>query len=192
MRYRMLFMPVLAVVCSLSSARADEFASPEGFTITVPDGWKTASQEQLDKAAEAAKKAAGSAQAIRCGHPRPAQRGVAPNLNVIALKTAIPLNPATEKQMVKESKDKLATMGITVAEIKSAEFHVDGHKALSMAYERDDPATKKTLRQWTVIFPGKNGACIMTCTALKSQWAEAGQAFKSIINSLKFDGVPAN
>jgi hypothetical protein len=33
----MLFVASFAVVCSLSSARADEYVNPEGFKVTLPE-----------------------------------------------------------------------------------------------------------------------------------------------------------
>jgi len=187
----MLFVPGFAVVCLLSSAGAGEYASPEGFKLTYPESWKSASKEQLDKVAEATQKM------TKAEPPNiltfvygPPSEGFAPNINVVLPKSRMILNSATEEQMIKEIKDGFAARGTTPPEIKTSHIHVDGHTAFSAAYEQNDAAGKKTLRTWTVVIPAKNGSCVMTCSALKSQWAEAGPVFKSVINSLKFDDVP--
>jgi hypothetical protein len=186
----MFFLPVLAVACSLSSARAGELVSPEGFTLTYPEEWKPATKEQLAKIVEATKKLTGADPGMAAFISGPPSEEFAPNVNVIALKSPLPVNPTTEKQMVKQIKDRFAAQGAAGPEIKSKQINVDGHAMLSVAYEQDNPVAKKTLRTWTVIFPGKNGACILTCTALKSQWADAGPVFTAMINSLKLEGVP--
>ena len=192
MRYQVFFAIVLTVVCALPSARADDFVSPEGFTITYPEKWKPATKAELDKTVEITKRMMGRDPGIIGFIAGPASENFAPNVNMIVLKERLVLNPATKDQLVNGIKSGFSAQGVPAPEIKSKELQLDGHKVLSVAYEKDDPVQKKRVRVWQVFFPTKNGTCVTTCTALKSQWAEAGPAFKSIINSLKFDGVPAN
>ncbi len=191
MRYRMFFVPVFVVVCSLSFARAGEFVSPQGFTLTYPENWKIASKEQLVKIAETTKKITGADPGFILFLFGPPSEDFAPNVNVIPSTDHFALDSATENKILKGFKDRFAALGSPATEIKTAHIRVDGQLALSLAYQQKDPAAKKQLRTWTIIFPTKNGSCIMTCGALKSQWAEAGPVFKSIINSLKIEGAPA-
>jgi hypothetical protein len=188
----MFFAPVLVVVCSLSSARAAEYESPEGFKLTLPEKWRIASKEELDKAVELTKKAAGKDPGIVAYFFGPPSENFAPNINVIILNVPFVLNDSFEKGMIDGMKGAFTAQGATAPEFKTSHFQVDGHKLFSVAFEKDDPTSQKPMRIWTVAFATKNGGCVMTCGALKSQWADAGPAIKSIINSLKFDGVPAN
>jgi len=193
MRYRLLFVPMLAIVCTLPSARAGEFVSPEGFTLTYPDDWKVASKEQFDKVSEMIKKIGrGADLGLVATILGPTSDGFAPNINVVLSKERLVLTAAGEEKMRQEIKAGFGNVGLGSGEIKTKHFQLDGHEALSLAYERDDPGTKKTFRTWTVNFPVKKGFCILTCVSLKSQWSEAGPIFKSIINNLKLDDAPAS
>jgi hypothetical protein len=190
MRYPVLLAPLIALLFSLPLARAGEFDSPEGFKLTYPDDWKEATKEQLATIAEKTKKITGADPGITGFISGPASDQFAPNINMILLKARLPLNPASESGVVDGIKKGFTALGGTAPEIKSTHMVVDDHKLFSVAYEKDDLANKRSTRIWTIIVPTKNGTCVMTCTALKSQWAEAGPAFKAAIKSLKFDGVP--
>jgi len=191
MLYRMFYLLVLAVVCSLSAAQAGEHVNQEGFSLTYPAAWKSASKKELDKISEETKKITGSDPGFLVFIFGAPSDGFAPNINVIAVKDRIPLNSLAEDKTVKEIKDGFAALDVPVPEIKTSHIHIGAHIVFSIIYEWDDPASKRTLQNWAVMFPSKNGGCIMTCTALKSQWGEAGTVFKSVINNLKFDGVLA-
>ena len=185
MCYRTFFVPAFAVLCSLSSARAAEFVSSEGFKLTYPENWKSASKDEL------ARSVTSDPGIVACISGSQSEN-FTPTIKVIIPTPRAMLVPKTEKQTLQEIKDGLATPGtMTVPRIKTSHIHINGHAAYSIAYEKDDPASKKALRVWTVMLAAKNGVCIVTCTALKSQWGEAGPIFKSAINNLKFDGPPA-
>ena len=190
MRYRMCFLPLFAVACWLASARAGDFVSPEGFTLAYPEKWTIASKEQFDKVVELTKKSTGSDQGMVAVIYGPQSENFTPNITVIIPQVRYILNPADENQMVKEIKTALTAPGGAAPVIKTVQFRIDGHTAFSLAFEQDNPAIKAILRTWMVILPGKKGATILRCTALKSQWGEAGPAFKSAIKGIKFDGVP--
>ncbi len=192
MRYGMFLAPVFAIVCSLPSARAGDYVNPEGFRLTYPEGWKTASKEQLDKIVEMARKPAEPDVGIVGCILGPRGEGFTPFINLIVLKSPLVLDSAHEDQMVNGIKGAFTAHGATAPDFKTTHFQIDGHKLFSVAYEEDDSTHKTSLRVWMVLLPTKSGTCLMKCVAPKSQWAEAGPVFKSIINSLKFDGVPAN
>ncbi len=186
MRYRICFVLVLAVACPVSSARAGEFVSPEGFTLTFPDDWKLAAPAETGKLVEAVKKKSRADPGIVAYiHGTPSE-DVTPNINVIVRKGPIVVSPDFEKAMVRGLKQGIPK-GSPVSQFKTSHFLVRGRTLFSVAYETDDPRQKKPLRVWVVMFPTSGGLCVMTCTALKSQWKEAGAVFKSSINSLRFE-----
>src|SRR5271163_2200892 len=57
MRYRLFLAFVLAAVCRLPLARAVDFTSPEGFSVTYPDTWKGLTPKDVEKVEARTKKA---------------------------------------------------------------------------------------------------------------------------------------
>jgi hypothetical protein len=186
MRHAMMFLSLVSLIAGVQfQGRASEIASPKGFSISVPDNWKEASKERLATAAAAGKKAGGKTEiaALIMG---PEKDGFSPNIDIHVIPGALVLNETTEGEIVKALTDKFAAMGAKPLDVKSGHIKVGDISALTVAVERNGVQVQgKLLRQWLVYVPGKKQAYMITCTAVKSQWADSWPIFSESIKGMK-------
>ncbi len=185
MRFQIFLMSVLAGACSLPSAGADEYVSPEGFRIPFPDGWKLAGPAETGKLVEAVKKKSKADPGIVAYIRGAPSEDVTPLINVIVRKGPIVLNPELERGMLNGFKQSIPK-GAPPPQFKTSHILVGGRMLSSIAYETEE-RQKKPLRVWVVMFQTRSGLCVMNCSALKSQWKDAGPVFRSAIYGLKFN-----
>jgi len=170
MRFRMIVLSAIAVVFSLASVHAGEYASPQGFKFTYPEGWTKTAGKQYEVTFSG-----------------PESDGGAPTFNVLALKVRMELTEENEKLVVDGAKKSFTARGVTVPEIKTSHVVADGHKLFVMEYDIQGPTEKSSVRVRSIVFPTKNGTCVLTCGAGKSQWAEIEPSYTALADSLKFD-----
>jgi hypothetical protein len=179
-------------------ALGGDWKSPKGFTLSFPDTWKVATEEQMKAAA-----AAGAAAAQKAGGNEaakapplevilvgPVQDKFAANINVIIIPQAITLNAMTEGQIVGQAKTGLFMAGIKVGEIKTSHVEVDKRPGFSMAFEQGEGPDDAILRCWKVFVSGAKQTYLINCVAKKSQWAAVYPDFKKIIGDMHFDVNP--
>ena len=186
MRYQIFLMSVLVVAGSLPSAWADEYVGPDGFRIPFPDDWKLAGPAETGKLVEAVKKKSKADPGIVAYIRGMPSEDVTPLINVIVRKGPIVLSPELERGMLNGFKRSIPK-GAPPPQFKTSHILVGGHMLSSIAYETEEPRQKKPLRVWVVMFQTRSGLCVMNCSALKSQWKDAGPVFRSAIYGLKFN-----
>jgi hypothetical protein len=186
MRYLLPLLVLAAWLGGLLPAQAEEFKSPKGFSLTVPEGWQAASAEQLKKIAEGTKKATGIAPDYAAMIIGPRSDDFSANINVIVIPAKIVLDEKSEKEVATAMQRQFANGG-KGPEVKPGHITIDGKKAFTMALERTEPTSGKVIRQWIVMLPGKQQAYTINCTALKSQWNDVWEGIHDLVLSFKAD-----
>ena len=166
--------------------QAEEFKSPKGFSLTCPDGWDVAPEEQLKKIAEETKKVIGTAPDFAVMIFGPRSDNFSATINVIVASGNVSLNTKNEKDIATAMQAQFGNGGKELP-IKTGHITIDGKKAFTMAFERTEPTSGKTIRQWSVMLPGRKQMYTFTCTASKSQWGDVWEGFHDIVLSAKID-----
>ncbi len=189
---------LLLLACFFGTVRVlgGEWTSPKGFTLTYPEGWKPATDEQMKAAAAtAAQKAQGNNGAKAPPAPEiiligPVQDNFTAQANVVIIPQAITFNAMIEGQIVGQAKTGFFMSGVKTGDIKPGHVDVDKRSAFSMAYEQLGAGPDDTLRCWQVFVPGAKQTYRVTCVAKKSQWAAVYPDFKKIISDMRVDVAP--
>jgi hypothetical protein len=184
---RLLFNASLAVAVLLTTVvRADDYKSPDGYTITYPEGWKLAKREELDQFNKATARLNGPAMSMLVrGELRDK---FADNINLIIIPVPQPLTLGGN-----EERDFVAHVRQTLpraTNFSTKHIEINGATALSMAYDNEQPGVSGTMRVWQLYFPGKTKLYVFNCTTLKPRWKEVWPLFKAAMHSVKID-VPA-
>ena len=166
-------------------AQAKVFKSPKGFSLTCPDGWRVASEEQMKQFAETLKKA-GRPDATAAMIIGPVSNGFAAKLIVTVHPGKLVLDAKSEEAIVGVMQRGWGDAGKPPA-IKTGHISIGGERAFTMEGERTEPTSGNVARQWMAMLPGKRQWYSITCTALASQWDDVWKGFREIVLSFKAD-----
>jgi hypothetical protein len=166
-------------------AQAEVFKSPKGFSLTCPDGWRVASEEQMKQFAETLKKA-GRPDATAAMIIGPVSNGFAAKLIVTVHPGKLVLDAKSEEAIVGVMQRGWGDAGKPPA-IKTGHISIGGERAFTMEGERTEPTSGNVARQWMAMLPGKRQWYSITCTALALQWDDVWKGFREIVLSFKAD-----
>jgi hypothetical protein len=191
MRYLLPLFAFTAFLGGTLPAPAGEFKSPKGFSLTYPDRWQVASAEQLKKTAEESKKLGRKTADYAARISAPRREDFTPFIGVT-------VNSGNLVPAEKDEKDFAAAFqrhfesGGRLPAMKTDHLTVGGQNAFTMALERTEPTSRKVIRQWIVMLPGKQQTYTITCTALKSQWSDVSKGFRETVLSFKIESGEEN
>ena len=186
MRYLLLSFVLPACLSALLPAQAAEFKSPKGFSLTCPDGWQIASEEQSKKMAEATKELPGKAPEYAARILGPQSGGFTPSIRVTVHPGNLVPKAKDEKGFAAAVQLRLEKGGKVLA-MKTGHLTIGGETAFTMSVERAGPKSGKVIRHWIVMLPGTQRTYNITCTALKSQWNDVWKGFHETVLSFKED-----
>ena len=165
------------------------FTSPQGFSITAPNGWAIAGKDVTDQIAATVHDEVGSAAAasgsfavviFNSADPTHAQ-----NINVVVSESAVPIDEAgIEGKIEKVLRDQYSKIGITISNVSVTKKTFGSHEGL--VANVDSNMTGTPIRQWQVFFPSANQTLIVTCTAPPSSFDSATPAFTQALTSMVF------
>ena len=115
--------------------QAEEFKSPKGFSLTCPDGWDVAPEEQLKKIAEETKKVIGTAPDFAVMIFGPRSDNFSATINVIVASGNVSLNTKNEKDIATAMQAQFGNGGKELP-IKTGHITIDGKKAFGMALQK--------------------------------------------------------
>ena len=177
----------LAWLGVVAETPAGEFKSPKGYKLTYPDGWTALSPAQM---AELLKKAGKEPPKnditdvyLRGTH----QEKYVENINVIVAPQVFKFNEAAEQDMVSALRTNMTPPGGKAPEIKRFHVRINGRPSLSLATEFTPQGMNEPIWWWRVMIPGGKQTCLVTCTALKSQWDDVVPNITKVINSIHVD-----
>jgi hypothetical protein len=171
----------LALLSAVAELRGGEFASPKGFTITYPEGWKVATKQENDLVA---KSMGGNVPALAAFLYGPRQGDFADNINVLVLPQTLTLDDKTEKELVDGVKN---GMGKKAANFTAKRIEINGNAAVSIGCEVERKPQGDFMRIWQVHIPGKKQVYVFTCATLKPHWAEVWPTFKDMVYGARID-----
>jgi hypothetical protein len=180
---------VFSLVCLLGflgaavEVHGDELKSPQGFTITYPEGWQPASKAELEHHAETI---AGLAALIH----GPLRAGAAQHVIVI-VKPMPPeyaaLSTAAKLQAIESVTAGSQRIPRGATNVKKQRKEVGGTTAVTLSYELNSPQLTSPLRTCEFFLPGKEKIYVFRCSAVKPQWDTAWPIFKQMIDSVHID-----
>jgi hypothetical protein len=178
---------LLSVFLIVARADAKELTSPKNFKLTYPDEWTVPTTEESKDANENTRQLVAGAPDQAASVFAPKEEKFTPNVNVNVVPLSLPLDDQTAKQLVKETENSLDRAGFKMRAVKTSRIKVDKTESLSVAMEGSAPGVNDPMREWLVVVPGRTQTYIVTCSALKAQWADTAPTFDTIIKSLRVD-----
>jgi hypothetical protein len=183
------------VRAALALLRVPVFTSPQGFSITPPDGWAVLSKgmaSQMSSAVQRQFPELGSIDFDKMAVVifNPADPIGSQNLNVVVSpgKTRIGESGAPEK-LATSLRDQYGRMGVTVRSVTRKIFGT--HAAL--VADTESNLAGSPVRQWQVMLPTGSDTLIVTCTAPRSSFDDVAPTFTKAIESMQYSNfeVPA-
>jgi len=180
-------IPIFAMAAELT------FTSPQGFSITPPDGWAVASKEiagQLSRAVQEHFQKLGNIDldklAVVIFNPNDAEGSQ--NLNVVVSPHRIPIDESdAEEKLVKMLKDQYAQIGVQIGSVAVNRKTFGTHAALVSDVESNFGGPP--MRQWQVMLPAGSRTLIVTCSAPQASFGQAIPAFTKAIESMTYTTV---
>ena len=183
----------LMCLISVTVVGAAEYTGPEGFSLTYPDEWVVFSKHQQEAARLEARKMLDNMDKVDLSGiavmiARPNDGVFAENINVAVGAGGAEVSSLLEQQYVKGIKEELGRMGLSPINIRSERITVGNRKAISVHSDLNFPGLPERMHQWQVIIPTGNKTCVLTCSALVSDFDEVEPLFAEIVNSMRVKG----
>jgi len=163
-----------------AAGHGGELKSPQGFTITYPEGWQPAPKAQVEQLAG---KLAGLAALIRA----PSRDNFSDHLFVLIK----PIPPGFDKLDAENRIVAIEAMSAdpeavpsSATDMERKRQEVAGTTAVIVSYEVIPRHTTISMRTWHIYVPGKDRVYEFYCTALKSHWAAEEPIFREMIMSI--------
>ena len=168
-------------------------ASPRGFSLKYPEGWKIAS---ADERAEVAGNVKRYFDQLRDVDPskvpvmifNPGQDGFAENVNCSMGPGSLPeISSDGAKQYVKGLREGLEKLGAPLANVRAEAIGIGNKKAISARWDVTVRDVKEPIRQWQVSVPGKSQLYVFTCSAFASRFERYEPLFSAVVQSIEVD-----
>jgi hypothetical protein len=184
---------IISVVVTVAIAAEPVFTSPQGFSITPPDGWVVASKDtvsQLSRVALDHFQKLGNIDlnklAVVIFNPAPSAESQ--NLNVIVAPEKIPIDESGfEDKLAGELREQYTGMGAQLGRVSVSRKRFGAHAGL--VADAEWSMAGASLRQWQVILPAGSHTIIVTCTAPQSSFDEVAPVFTKAIESMTYSNV---
>ncbi len=174
-----------------AQAPSERFTSPQGFSLSVPDGWQVMTKEQSQPVADYLRaRTKFNPDRMAAMIYSPADPRV--NVNVIVLMGAVPLDDDATKGYAAMLQDQAAQAGVTVAGLTVNRHNYAQHGSLLADYDMDfsnSNGPNKELgrvHQWQAVFSGPSNTYVVTCTAGASAFPVVAPVFERLLNSLDY------
>jgi len=190
----LLSMAVL-LACATPAVRAPgaEHKNPKGFSLTYPDGWLVATEEEqaaIRRAAEGTLPNLApvdfSKVAAFIFDPEPDE--FAPYINVVVTPGGGRVTEKLEQEYRRALSANFGRLGLQPAGITTKRVEVGGRAALQAAYTLRFPGHPEPVRQKQVIVPTGNKTYTLTCCAPASSFAKYKPVFDRSILSFQVEG----
>jgi hypothetical protein len=186
-----------AVLILALPARAQEYASPRGFTLRVPEGWIVAPNDPND--ANRARLAAEFPFLARVDPNRtsaflfqPRTEGFAPQVGVDIIEAAVRANSENGKAALRETAKTFKRIGGAESNAAFELRRVADRSVVFIRHEVRYPGQEEWLRQWQALVPGKGRTLVVTCTAEANDFPSVEPAFTRILDSLQVPDRPGS
>ena len=181
------FVCLLSVLGMAIEVRGGDLKSPQGFSLTYPEGWEPASKQEVNQHGKIMSHAGMEMAAIIHG---PSRTTTAQHLIVI-IKPMPPffatLDAATKMQGIESMAANPIAIPRDATNVKRQRQEICGTTAITLSYEIPLSNLAAPLRTWQVFLPGKEKIYIFRCSAIKSQWDNAWPTFKKMIDGVHID-----
>jgi hypothetical protein len=173
----------------LATATEPMLTSPEGFSITPPDGWTVVSKTTAQQAAATIQKRFPSLGSIDFDKMavimlNPADFG-ATNINVVVAPARLPISaPGIEEKLADKLREQFMTRGISLAGPSVTRRTFGSHATL--VADLQWALGRANIRQWQVAAPTGSRTLIITCTSRQATFATYEPVFTEAIASMKF------
>lgn len=174
---------------AVSQLCGGELKSPEGFTITYPDGWKPGTKAQVD---QYRKTLAGMGFTAMILSP-PSRDNFSDHVFVF-IKPLPPgfstLDAENKMKAIEYMADAQPAVPKNAKNVKTQQQEVSGTMAVAVSYETNPPArmgSTVTMRTWQVYVPGKEQVYVFHCATVKPHWDTAWPIFKKMVDSVHID-----
>ena len=185
---RLAFALVLTASTPLATATEPMLTSPEGFTITPPDGWTVVSKSTAQQMAAIIQKRFPSIGSLDFNKVavmmlNPADFG-ATNINVIVTPSRLPINATgVEDKLADTLREKFMTNGISIAGLSVTRRTFGSHSTLVADLQWS--LGKANVRQWQIMAPAGNRTFLITCTSQQATFETYEPVFTEAIASMK-------
>jgi hypothetical protein len=184
-----------AVLLGACAAQGAEFTSPQGFSLSYPDGWAAMSKDQTS---EARKKIQSHFKEVReadlvqvavmIGEEN--AKGFAANANVTVGQGRDPYLEKTEAELRQFIAEQYGKVGLAPYDIQVEKIKVGDMDVVSSRFSLKMPAVNEPIRQWQVTVPGPRRTYILTCTSLEADQAKYQPVFAAIVSSFRVTPDP--
>lgn len=186
---------LLVAVAICASARAGEFKSLRGFSLTYPDGWAAISSEQRDAITQELKPwldKLGKVDLTRMAavFVNPKDDGFLENINVVVAPGAPGVDAAGQQEYRELLANQLSELGVETRNLEVDQATFGGKPALTARLNLVIPGEAEPVREWQVAIPGRGQTYIVTCSARASEFSQYEPLFQKTIDSLKIDAGP--
>jgi len=178
------------VLLGACAARAAEFTSPQGFSLSYPDAWAALSKDQTDEVRKKAMsffknvtEASLDQVAVMIGEE--SAGGFAANANVVVTPGSAPLMEKTEAELRQFVTEQFSKVGLVLYDVQVEKTKVGDLDVVSSHYGLKVPSVEGTLRQWQVMVPAKRRTYILTCTSLEADQVKYQPVFTALVSSFR-------
>ncbi len=168
-------------------------ASPRGFSLKYPEGWKVASAGERAEVAGNVKR---YFEQFRGADPskvpvmiyNPGQEEFAENVNCCMGPGSVPeISAESAKEYVNGLREGFEKLGARLTNVRAEAIDVGNRKAISAHWDVSVRDVKEPIRQWQVLVPGKSQLYVFTCSAFASRFERYEPLFSAVVQSIEVD-----
>ena len=168
-------------------------ASPRGFSLKYPEGWKIASAEER---ADAARNVARYFEQFRGADPakvpvmiyHPGQEEFAENITCsVGPGSVSKITADSARQYVSGLREGFEKLGARLGSVRAEAIDVGKRKAISARWDVTVRDVKEPVRQWQLLVPGRSQDYVITCSAFASRFERYEPLFSAVVRSIEVD-----